>query len=398
MWSSPSDLRTALERRWNDGSLLASFMSDDGLVFPLRLPLRRPSTKELGVRFEEVREWIRRLQDGSKSSLGFGYELEWSDHNHRQLGQNRVPTAAIVPTREDALHSLGRTNDAHLFAEVATQTVNAWPALTDWIKRRPLLLLEHMSVWPQVLTVLRWFADHPCSGLYVRQIDLPGVDTKFIESYRGLLSDLLAVCLPPLAAAKDAPPGARGFEPRYGLASKPALLRVRLLDPALSIGGFCDLSAPMAEWQACQFNVSRVFITENEINGLCFPPARGSAVIFGLGYGVDRLAGLPWLKPAEVFYWGDIDTHGFAMLDRVRALLPQVRSLLMDATTLFTHRAAWVTEPALHTTDLHHLTAAESALFDELRRHVHGAGVRLEQERVAFGWLNAELQRLGVLP
>ena len=41
---------------------------------------------------------------------------------------------------------------------------------------------------------------------------------------------------------------------------------------------------------------------------------------------------------------GDIDTHGFAILDRLRAWLPQTRSVLMDRDTLLAHRDRWVTE------------------------------------------------------
>lgn len=39
-----------------------------------------------------------------------------------------------------------------------------------------------------------------------------------------------------------------------------------------------------------------------------------------------------------VHYWGDLDTHGSAILDRLRAWLPQTRSFLMDRETLLDHR------------------------------------------------------------
>jgi len=299
-----------------------------------------------------------------------------------------------VPSHQDALQWLGRTKEAQNFSALAAQTLATFPLLLEWISQRPMRLLEHAPVWPQVLSVLRWFTMHPKTGLYLRQIDLPGIDTKFIETYRGLLGELIDVCCPELASNANVPPGARGFDVRYGLATKPPLLRLRVLDPRLAQGGFTDLSAPVTQWQEIDFDVRRVFIIENEINGLCFPPTLHSAVIFGLGYGLDRLSSLPWLTRAEVFYWGDIDTHGFAMLDRVRALLPHVRSLLMDRETLFAHRTAWVIEPSLHTTDLQRLDSAEAALFDDLRRHVHGEGIRLEQERVGFGWLQDALQRV----
>jgi len=39
-----------------------------------------------------------------------------------------------------------------------------------------------------------------------------------------------------------------------------------------------------------------------------------------------------------VRYWGDVDTHGMAILAEVRRALPHVRSALMDLETLQDHR------------------------------------------------------------
>jgi hypothetical protein len=393
MWTSPSDLQDQVQRRWDNGSLLASLLNGEPL-FPLRLSLKRPSTNDLATNFDSVRDWIRELESKSHATLGYGYDLEWTDQNHRQLGRNRVPSAAYVKTREGALRMIGRSKDAEVFSSLCTETLAQWPVLSEWIIRRPLRLLECSRVWPQVLALLRWFSENQSSGLYLRQIDVVGVDTKFIETYRTLLLELLQLCLPDSATNTNFPPGPRSLEARYGLTTKPTSLRLRLLDPTLSIGGFTDLCAPVAQWNAIDIDLHRVFITENEINGLCFPMIPRSAVIFGLGYGLERLTQLPWLSRAEVTYWGDIDTHGFAMLDRLRALLPHARSLLMDRETLFQHRSAWAIESSALTTDLTRLNPDESALFDELRRHHHGEGVRLEQERIRFGWVQEALLRL----
>jgi hypothetical protein len=69
-------------------------------------------------------------------------------------------------------------------------------------------------------------------------------------------------------------------------------------------------------------------------------------VVFGLGYGLERLADVEWLRQVEVHYWGDIDTHGFGILNRLRARLPDAHSFLMDRSTLEAHRALWGQEPA----------------------------------------------------
>jgi hypothetical protein len=106
--------------------------------------------------------------------------------------------------------------------------------------------------------------------------------------------------------------------------------------------------------------------------------------VFGLGYGAEILASAEWMKTARIHYWGDIDTHGFAILDRVRAGFPGTTSFLMDRETLLTHRTSWVRETTPSERILARLTPPESALLTELRSNTHGVAVRLEQERIRF--------------
>ncbi|NOR71215.1 MAG: hypothetical protein GQ532_16210, partial [Methylomarinum sp.] len=51
---------------------------------------------------------------------------------------------------------------------------------------------------------------------------------------------------------------------------------------------------------------------------------------FGLGYAVNLLAEAQCLQDRALFYWGDLDTHGFAILLRLRHYYLQVKSMLMD--------------------------------------------------------------------
>jgi hypothetical protein len=114
-------------------------------------------------------------------------------------------------------------------------------------------------------------------------------------------------------------------------------------------------------------------------------------VLFGQGYALERLGEVPWLATRRVFYWGDLDTHGFAMLDRFRGLFPHAGSLMMDRETLLAHRLMWVEEQKPSTEWLTRLTGAESALYRELQRGTHGERVRLEQERISFTWVRRAL-------
>jgi hypothetical protein len=88
----------------------------------------------------------------------------------------------------------------------------------------------------------------------------------------------------------------------------------RLLDERLAINGLSDIAVPAEQFARLSSVAQRVFITENEINGLAFPDVPRGLVIFGLGYSLDLLFSAEWLRSLELHYWGDIDTHGFAML------------------------------------------------------------------------------------
>ena len=224
---------------------------------------------------------------------------------------------------------------------------------------------------------------------------LRGVDTKFVESHRGLLTELLDHVLPETAVDQTAS-GVRGFNQRYGLLSEPPLVRFRLLDPDLYIQGLNDLSLPPEQFGALELPLQRVFITENRVNGLAFPDCHASMVVFGLGYGMDRLAEIPWLAEVKVYYWGDLDTHGFAILDRLRHILPDARSFLMDRKTLHAHSLLWGQEPQdkRYVGEPSRLTPDEYALFDDLRHNRIGERVRLEQERISYAYLERALRNI----
>jgi hypothetical protein len=107
---------------------------------------------------------------------------------------------------------------------------------------------------------------------------------------------------------------------------------------------------------------------------------------------VDLLASARWMHDCNIFYWGDVDTHGFRMLDQLRARFPELQSLLMDRETLMTHHRSWGAEPMPYLGALTRLNENELALYDDLRFNRLGENVRLEQERISFAWLQERLK------
>ncbi|WP_286828305.1 MULTISPECIES: DUF3322 domain-containing protein [Kordiimonas] len=390
-WTTAADIRNQLLQLWNSGKILSTSLFSEPL-FPLKLRFRPPTSQALADEFDAVRSWIRALDEGSRTHQGFGYDIVWRHFNHRQLGNNTVPESIIVSSEVDAVRLIGKSADAETFSTLSHRTLTEFPVLHEWLSRKPLTLLRHQTDWERILGVLAWFAEHPQPNLYIRSLEIPGIDSKFIETHRGILAELLDLTLP----AHHIDQGTKDFERRYGLRSKPVTVRFRLLDHTQSLASFTDISVPAEQLAKYEPQVHTVFITENEINGLAFPPCAGAMVIFGLGKGLERLLHIPWLQEKTVYYWGDLDTYGFEILDSLRARLSHAKSFLMDSETLLMHRSLWVHERQQFTGKLERLTPSELAVFEALRDNVYGQAVRLEQERISFTRLKAWLTSIGI--
>ena len=388
-WTTPTDLQAQVHKLWDRGLLLASVAGGES-VFPRRLALKGPDSRALGERFSEVRDWIAGL--GANEGL---YRIEWRSVNHRVLGANRIPSAIWIDTLEQALGLIGKHRAAERFAGMVERTRETRAELIPWLAKRPLRALALAEEWPQLLAIVDWLSKHPRPEVYLRQVDLPGVHTKLIEGHRGVLAEFFDLVLP--EEAIDAThTGAFGFCRRYGFLDKPARVRFRMLDPTvrlLPMASDQDITLAQAAFSSLAPPVTTVFITENEINFLAFPNVRDSMVIFGAGYGFANLVAAHWLQEKNIHYWGDIDTHGFAILNQLRGIFPHTVSFLMDRETLLAHRQFWGSEPQPQTGDLLRLTTEEQALYDQLRQHTWGVSVRLEQEKIGFQFLAATLQR-----
>lgn len=382
-WTSASALREQLRKRWDSGDLLAEQVASN-MLFPLRLTVRGPSSSELSERFDAARTWAAELQQGARH----GYRLVMREVRHRVIGQNSIPAEAWVDSWDDAVRWLGKASEAKAFAALLALTRQQQPALLTWLQRQPLRALALADQWPHLLAFVGWMKAHPQPGIYLRQVDLPGIHSKFIEQHRSMLAELLDLVLPFDAINAEFIGGAQ-FARRYGFRDKPSRVRIRWLDPNASgwiSGGDGDYTVSQVAFARMKPSIEHVFIVENEVNFLSFPAVANSLLVFGAGYGFEALAGADWLINCKLHYWGDIDTHGFAILDQLRGHYPHAMSFLMDRQTLLAHQAQWGVESQPTLRDLGRLNPDEGALYDDLRwGRLCAQPVRLEQERIDFG-------------
>lgn len=388
-WTSPADLKGQVQKLWNRGILLSTLIGGEE-IFPRRLTLKGPDSGQLSNSFTEVRDWIARLSGSARQ-----YRIVWRSINHRILGTNEIPAEIWIDSLQDALGLIGKRRAAEQFTALVTLTRDHQPELLSWLAKRPLRALELAEEWPRLLEIVSWLQNHPQPGIYLRQIDLPGVHSKFIEGQRGVLGELFDLALPSEKIDTTAT-GTGGFCRRYGFRDKPLRVRYRILDPTLaqlSTKTDQDITLTQTTFTRLEIAVAKVFITENEINFLAFPQVPRAMVIFGAGYGFENLSGVDWLLERDIYYWGDIDTHGFAILNQLRGFFPHAASFLMDQGTFLEHRMLWGIEPSPETGTLTRLNTEERELFDQLHQNEFGHHLRLEQEKIGFEWLVEALGR-----
>lgn len=370
-WTTPDDIAAKVRRRWSDGTLLRALAARQ--EFPrVEVPIRGPRVAEIGDDLSAVRAWVAKLDEGRRGDSR--YALTWTSVGGRRFGRNHLPSRAVVSTYDQAWALLRVEPEVGRFEKVLASTAAAGP-MRDWAVAHPHRAIELVDEWERLAAAYEWLDDQRGSGRYLRELSAPGVDTKFAERHRAVLAGMLGVSATPA-----------GFLSGLGLRAKPELVRLRIAPGSGLPDALTELAVRADELADLSLRPRQALIVENEITYLSLPVPAGGVVIWGKGFEVDRVGRLPWLAEAPVTYWGDIDTHGFAILDRLRAWLPHTRSVLMDRATLLAHRDRWGIDATPTRARLTRLRDEEGDLYGDLVTDRLGDRVRLEQERIDWGW------------
>jgi len=367
---------------WQRGDLHRAWL-ENSTVFPLSIALPNMSAKSLLSEYAEIKQRITVLRE---ESVQQGYSIHYKTIQHRQLGAQQVPCAIEFVHQSDFLAYLGKEAEFKQFQSLAEQTLQQNQQYFSWLQRYPFKLMQYAEVWLQLLSVCDYFLAHPKPDCYLRQLDIPLIDSKFIEQHKGILNELLPLVLSEsdyhaeIAGLQHA-----GFERRYGLRYEQPLVRLRILDAHLAIQGLTDLSLPLSEFKQWDITVKTVFIVENKISLLTFPPLAEALVIFGSGY--DACC----LQHRKLYYWGDLDADGLMILNRAKKYYPQIQSLMMDGSTL-THCKDFIGKDTSGSEmkTVEYLTPEEQHLYQKLQKE----GLRLEQERIPFAYVQQCLAKL----
>jgi hypothetical protein len=231
-----------------------------------------------------------------------------------------------------------------------------------------------------------FFRENPRSGLLPRSVPIEGMHTKWLARNRGTVLALLGSddTADTTEAELD-----QGDLDALGLVIPPAHADLILCDPAdrARVGGLRQLRAPVDELAALPLAPTQVLVVENKESAMLLGDAPGLVMIHSLGNNVRPLGMLPWLRNAQIVYWGDLDRAGLTLLSRARAILPQVSSVLMDTATFERHRHLAVPDATRADPPEDTLSPAELGALALVAEGPH----RLEQERLSHAIAAAAL-------
>jgi hypothetical protein len=128
----PEDIRRKAENLY--GEFLKAWLDEENVFFPRVIPARkRPDTDDLS----SVNQSVRRLREGSKEVLGFGYVVEWQEVNSRKFGRNLFPSRILFDTQEDFLRFIGKSREFTAFSDAVRRLRGAVSGVrdVDWLER-----------------------------------------------------------------------------------------------------------------------------------------------------------------------------------------------------------------------------------------------------------------------
>lgn len=381
MYNTQEILKKA-ELLYTKGELFRALIEQREIT-PIEIKLAKIKEVDIQKNYAALRQSLQTLQN---SSLPLSYQ----EFSFKTLGVQKLPVKVEFTSLKAYLHAIDKTQEYQRFQTLYSIIIARYENLKSFFLQKPFLVLEYSDVWSEILEVVSFLLQNKEPNIYTRQLQIQGVDTKFIEKYKKIIDTLLSFLLEqePLRSLAN-----YAFEKRYGLCYQEPLIRFRILDQKLYLSNLRDISLPLNEFCTLTLDCKYVFIVENKITALSFGDLQDSLVIFGSGYGVVALKNIALLKNKEIYYWGDIDLDGFAILSQLRSYYPQTQSIMMDRKTLqnFSDLALGVVQKKIPTPL--HLTQEEQELFAFIvEREKEGCFLRLEQERLCFGYCTEVLQ------
>lgn len=366
------------------------FGNNNENMFPLIIPCNKGHPNDdLVQRAKELSE----IHQNSKNNGKQSYKYE-TDSVSTRSGKQTVITKIFFEAKDDYISFINKKKDFDLLEKVCQILLNYLDTFFSesdikfWVVKNHEKVISTKieenidSYWKNICLCANWFYHNPNSNLYLRTIPLQ-VHSKFIENNQSLIHSL---------CSKEKITKENSFTKQHGIKDKPNFIRFRFLERKKITDGFIPnemylSSEDFKKIFSAKFmeSIENVFIIENEMVYLTFPNVQNSMCIWGHGFSAGEFKNFEWLKNYKLFYFGDLDEHGYQILSIFRNYFPNTRSFCMDMDTLKEFDGFRVKGESLKGSIPSNLTTEELEVFTELKSDKNYS--RLEQERIYHQWV-----------
>nr|WP_320190450.1 DUF3322 domain-containing protein [uncultured Desulfobacter sp.] len=359
--------------------------------FPIRLGLKPPNARKAVLDMDHYLNFV-------ESWKNFPYQdmVQWEIKNWRKLDGQRLPTFLTIPSIRHLVQLMGKQGarryalwEKNMRPILDAGTPGSLHNNLYHVLVRHLEVVERLSKQDSALLsiLLPQLKPGLGKGCYLRALPVTGVDTKFIETHKLLIEELLDA---EYGGALSAAGGLLNWleckaKPKGWLVVRPLCEQTQK-----SLGGLPILKVPGDVLTEYELSAKYILVVENIQSGLALPYMKDTIAVIGGGKNVAWMDAR-WLDGKHVGYWGDIDTWGFSFLSDARSKVTGLTALMMDRATLLAHEERMDVEPKLVTTLPQFLNKEERSLFKDLNTGKFKSN-RLEQERISSDYIHQELK------
>ncbi|KZX85199.1 hypothetical protein A3715_17370 [Oleiphilus sp. HI0009] len=298
----------------------------------IKISLHAPKTaSNILSDFSNFRRWVNEWRE-FEPTLPQGL-VQWKEKQCHPHGVLNYPVSVTVPSA-DLLNCLSDTerdqyssflDNFNILSKGFEKSIAL--DLLHYAMLADELYIENHRFCLQLNTLLHQLAPGVGAGQFVRSIPFKGVHSKFLEAHSSIIRLLYSSI------------AGQSFSTHESLLeyldAKPIPypnIIVFAFDPDIKkqLLGMTQIALSSSAIHQLNVNVSNVIVVENHESAYLFSNLKDTIVFAGGGKDTTFLMA-PFIHRAEnIFYWGDIDTHGFVCLSSARKYCPKLDSFLMS--------------------------------------------------------------------
>ncbi|MBK5201027.1 MAG: hypothetical protein JJE21_05775 [Spirochaetaceae bacterium] len=370
----------------NKESLYLKAIITGELMFPWNIAINKKETGNLDI----DNKIYSTLYSNSKNAKVTGYRVE---SKTTKITQVTKLSKIIIEEEYDFIYLLNKKKEVEIFKDSINKFRDNFnkDILDEYlIINRKQIFNSSVIFIDNFIEVTKYLIENQNDKKYPRELDLKA-DTKFLSRNLQRITTFLKYF-------RNIDSNLGKYE-RIGLINPYSTVSLRLGNNFnVSANGNCFSSGisyvDLEDLKSFENTFEKIFVLENRTTFLKFPLQDNYLAIYMGGFAINILKDIPFLLQSELFYFGDLDEHGFEILSMFRELYPNAKSLCMDIETLNKYKD-YIIEGKEFKGEIRNLTASEQMALDYLTSNrIDENSSRIEQEKISTEYLTFKINKM----